>query len=54
VYGGQAAICLATIGFGVYHFNKKDKARLNRLFNPQLNALEFCCMSLYFALFLRI
>jgi hypothetical protein len=24
VYGGQAAICLATIVFGVYHFHKKD------------------------------
>ena len=24
VYGGQAAICLATIVFGVYYFNKKD------------------------------
>lgn len=24
VYGGQAAICLATIIFGVYYFNKKD------------------------------
>ena len=24
VYGGQAAICLATIAFGVYYFNKKD------------------------------
>lgn len=25
VYGGQAAICLATIAFGIYYFNKKDK-----------------------------
>lgn len=25
VYGGQAAICLATIVFGVYYFHKKDK-----------------------------
>ena len=24
VYGGQAAICLATIVFGVYYFNKKE------------------------------
>lgn len=24
VYGGQAAICMATIVFGVYYFNKKD------------------------------
>ena len=24
VYGGQAAICLATIVFGIYYFNKKD------------------------------
>lgn len=24
VYGGQASICLATIVFGVYYFNKKD------------------------------
>lgn len=24
VYGGQAAICLATIVFGVYYFHKKD------------------------------
>ena len=24
VYGGQALICLATIVFGVYYFNKKD------------------------------
>ena len=23
VYGGQAAICLATIVFGIYYFNKK-------------------------------
>ena len=24
VYGGQAAICVATIAFGVYYFNKKE------------------------------
>ena len=24
VYGGQAAICMATIVFGVYYFNKKE------------------------------
>ena len=24
VYGGQAAICLATIAFGIYYFDKKD------------------------------
>lgn len=24
VYGGQAAICMATIAFGVYYFNKKE------------------------------
>lgn len=24
VYGGQASICLATILFGIYYFNKKD------------------------------
>jgi hypothetical protein len=31
VYGGQAAICLATIGFGVYHFNKKDTRYFRKL-----------------------
>ena len=24
VYGGQAAVCLATIVFGIYYFNKRD------------------------------
>jgi len=31
VYGGQAAICLATIVFGVYYFNKKSIKYFKRL-----------------------
>ena len=25
IYGGQSAICLATLIFGIYYFKKKDK-----------------------------
>ena len=31
VYGGQSAICLATIVFGIYYFNKKDTKYFKRL-----------------------
>lgn len=31
VYGGQAAICLATILFGVYYFNKQDTKYFKKL-----------------------